>query len=114
MKAKDMAKQYEESGYTKECLTKIMMELREEIFTLMDKRGIVQDSPNLRGAVAVFDELNQKFNAFARRVNEAKGEPHLKDDGFYMLLRAIAPELCDSVEEMKQIVRDKEARMRQR
>jgi len=38
----------------------------------------------------------------------------LKENGFYTLLKKTNPELCDSIEEMRQVVRQKEARSRQR
>ena len=85
MKAKEYMEKYGDAiiketlkPEVSEAVKSFMQDLLDEVLALRKQRNA------LRGAaiIAVFDEINKKYNAVARLLEKKAGEPVLKKDGF--------------------------------
>jgi hypothetical protein len=97
MKAKEYAAQYEADGKTPKALYRVWMMLFYEFKELIEKRHAESNS----SAVAIFNELNLKWQAFARIVNDG-----IRPDGFIEMTKHKMPELYA---EMKPFISDPHA-----
>lgn len=92
MKAKEYATQYENDGKTQKALYRVWLMMFSEFKELAEKRHAESDL----AAVAIFKELNLKWQAFARIVNDG-----IRPDGFVEMTKHKMPELY---EEMKYLI----------
>jgi len=102
MKAKDYLKQYVNEGRTPEALARVWVGLVNEIKPLSLQRNI--KTPD--AALAIFNEIDQKWQAFARLTGE-QINPH----GFEEVFKRREPELYAMLEDAKQL-RELEKNMR--
>ncbi len=88
-KAKEYAKQYLQAEDKHKVLSDIILEFFDESQELIKIRNAKIDG----AIVAIIKELNEKWNAFARRTN---GE--VKEDGFINLVKSKLPFMADYLE----------------
>jgi hypothetical protein len=97
MKAKELAREFKESGYADDKLTDILDHFLKELGRLMTARKVSPRNP--RAILAVYEEVRQKWRAFARRVNE-DGQ-RVSEDGFDRLVEHALPEIHSGVMELR-------------
>lgn len=95
MKAKDYFTKYESSiinsddkGFV-DAVSKMMIELNSEVKDLISARHIRTDS----GTIAVFKEMNQKWNAIVRLFETKYGWSPIIRDGYQLFWIREMPEL---------------------
>lgn len=98
-KAKEYAREYIENP-TDEALGEIVWQISvNEVKELFEQRGVTEARIAARHSpgnatftiISILDQQNDKWKAFARRVNAALGVHHLKEDGFEALLKKNFP-----------------------
>ena len=94
MKAKELAKRFNDSP-THDTMSDIVGDFHSEIFRLRDSRNIKTDA----ALFSILDELNQKFEAFARLVK------NVRSDGFVILLQETMPSIYDAWRNSRRKVR---------
>jgi hypothetical protein len=94
MKASDYLKQYDDAGRTPEALARVWIGLVNEIKPMSLQRGI----KTAAGAVAIFDEIDGKWRAFARLAGD-----QINPDGFMNVFKKRMPELYVMVKAEKDL-----------
>jgi hypothetical protein len=90
-KAKQYSEEYAAAGKTPEKLAEIWIEFFKEANELINIRKAITDSASL----AIFDELDRKWKAFARM------NPEVNPDGFMEALSTQFPDLAESINMQK-------------
>lgn len=103
MKAKEYFEKYEEKIRTAASDDRalylisrsMLLEFREELRGMIEKRGITTND----GAVGAILEMNTKWNALGRRIEEKIGIPMLKKNGFRNVMVRQLPGLGEKLKE---------------
>ena len=91
MKAKEYVEKYCDkiASGDNSVMRELFLDLSQEVISLCKSRNV----RFAKGQISVIKEVNEKWNAIARKMKKEKGEDVLREDGFILLWRQKLPEL---------------------
>lgn len=91
MKAKDYVEKYCDkiAAGDNSAMRELFLDLSQDVISLCKSRNV----RFAKGQISVIKEVNEKWNAIARKMKKEKGKDVLREDGFILLWRQRLPEL---------------------
>lgn len=91
MKAKEYVEKYceEIAAGDDSAMRELFLDLSQEVVSLCKSRNV----RFAKGQISVIKEVNEKWNAIARKMKKEKGVDILREDGFILFWRQKVPEI---------------------